>query len=100
MNRRSITKAERGNMRVQINCPCCGSGCKVTASRRMTDRSRHSSVQCLNSACGWTGIAATEVIRTVSPPSPMYQDPALIPPAMSAAEIAAHEGGTEQKELI
>lgn len=87
-------------MRVQINCPCCGGRCKVTASRKMTDRSRHSAVQCLNASCGWTGIAATEVIRTISPPSPMYRDSALIPTEMSAAEIAAHEGETEQKELI
>ena len=66
MAQRNISKAEYGNMRVQITCPCCGSRCKVTASRKMTDRVRYSSVQCLNASCGWSGVAATEVIKTIS----------------------------------
>ena len=100
MAQRNISKAEHGNMRVQITCPCCGSRCKVTASRKMTDRLRYSSIQCLNASCSWSGVASTEVIKTISPPSPLHQNPALVPPQMTADEIIEQHGGSSQKNLL
>ncbi len=91
---RSISRSESnfGNMRIQILCPCCGSRCKVASSKQVTSNLRNSQVQCLNAACGWTGVAATEIIRTISPPSPLYGN---APPPLDAAEIEEMEGNMQ-----
>lgn len=94
MSKRSISRAESnyGNMRVQVACPCCGSKCKVAGSRQITNTLRNSQVQCLNAACGWSGVAATEIIRTISPSSPLYGG---APPPLDAAEIEELEGSMQ-----
>lgn len=91
---RSISRAEsnHGNMRVQVVCPCCGGKCKVASSHQITNTLRNSQVQCLNASCGWSGVAATEIIRTISPPSPLYGN---APPPLDAAEIEALEGNCQ-----
>ncbi|WP_373747209.1 ogr/Delta-like zinc finger family protein [Neisseria dentiae] len=98
MSKRSISRAEscHGNMRVQIICPCCGGRCKVAGSRQVTSMLRNSYVQCLNVACGWSGVAATEVIRTISPPSPLYRN---APPPLDAAGVEELENNM-QPQLI
>lgn len=92
MSNRSISRAESqyGNMRISVQCPCCGWRCKVASSHQVTNTLRNSQVQCINASCGWSGVAATEIIRTVSPPSPRYAAMAA-PPQMAAEEIAALE---------
>ena len=47
-----------------------------------------------------SGVAATEVIKTISPPSPLHQNPALIPPQMTADEIREQHGESSQKNLL
>ncbi|WP_157798133.1 MULTISPECIES: ogr/Delta-like zinc finger family protein [Neisseria] len=83
---RSLSNPERkyGNMRAQITCPCCGTQCKVASSRQVTENLRNAQVQCLNALCGWSGVAAIEIIRTISPPSPIYGN---APPPLDLAEI-------------
>ena len=77
-------------MRVTVTCPVCGTRCKVGSSKRITNRLREQNAGCLNLKCGWTGVVSVEVIRTISPPSPAY-DEALAPPAASKDEILKHE---------
>ncbi|MDO5059211.1 MAG: ogr/Delta-like zinc finger family protein [Neisseria sp.] len=95
-----LNRYEGGQMRITVVCPVCGERCKVDGSRMITNRVRHQYGQCLNMRCGWTGVFATEAVKTITPPSPAY-DISLAPQPMSKAEIRQHqENQTPQEELI
>lgn len=55
--------------RVAHICPCCESPLLVRASAVQTVLSRASYMRCTNPLCGWSGMAVTEIVRTISPPS-------------------------------
>ena len=81
--------------RVAFACPVCAARCLVRASGGQTVLSRMSYLRCTNPVCGWTGVAITEIVRTLSPPSRFY-DAAKAPPMVDgqyqeavAAELSA-----------
>lgn len=74
---------EPGKLRITVTCPCCGGACIVRSSTRITERIREQYVQCNNAICGWSGVAITEVVRTISEPSRFYAD-ADVPPLVEA----------------
>ena len=65
--------------RVHIACPCCESRCLIRGSEGQTKLSRMSYVRCTNAICGWSGVAVTEIVRTISPPSRFYEADAAPP---------------------
>ncbi|MFV2028871.1 ogr/Delta-like zinc finger family protein [Neisseria sp. S1] len=89
--------------RVHIACPCCESRCLIRASERQTKLSRMSYIRCTNAICGWTGLAVTEILRTVSPPS-RFVDGTTAPPLAEddiyAEAIAAEIEAEKQESLI
>lgn len=63
---------DTGRFRVHIACPVCNSRCLIRSSGGQSVLSRMSYVRCTNELCGWSGVAVTEILRTVSPPSGLY----------------------------
>lgn len=74
---------EPGRFRVQITCPNCGTVCIVRTSTAITNKLRESNLQCVNVLCGWTGVAHTEIVRTINPP-PKHNTHAALPPPVDA----------------
>lgn len=75
-------------LRVHIACPVCESRCLVRRSTAQSVLSRMSYVRCTNVLCGWSGVAITEIVKTLSPPSRFY-DAAKAPPEVAGGEVAA-----------
>ena len=81
--------------RVHIACPVCESRCLIRSSDGQSILTRMSYVRCTNPICGWSGVAVTEIVRTLSPPS-RYYDATKAPPPVDLpfdeaikAELAA-----------
>lgn len=84
--------------RVQIVCPVCHSRCLVSSSQQQTQNSRTSYVDCSNSICGWSGVAITEIVRTISPTSRFYPDDKQPPPIDGELKKQLLEKLSEQQE--
>lgn len=58
-----------GKFRATAVCPNCGERCLIKASRSISRLTREFQLQCQNMACGWTGVATMEIVRTLAKPS-------------------------------
>lgn len=88
--------------RVHMVCPVCGSRCLIRTSAHQTVLSRMSYLRCTNAVCGWSGVAITEIVRTVSPPSRFY-DAANAPPladGIYAEAVSADLQAESQQSLL
>jgi ogr/delta-like zinc finger len=91
-----------GRLRVHIACPVCGSRCLIRSSDGQSVLSRMSYVRCTNELCGWSGVAVTEIVRTLSPPS-QFVDESKAPPPVDGKyleAVAAEVSATRQGELL
>lgn len=89
--------------RVHIACPCCESRCLIRGSEGQTKLSRMSYVRCTNAICGWSGVAVTEIVRTLSPSSRFYESEAATPVAeddIYAAAVAEELATQTEKTLL
>lgn len=100
VNNRNQHDADR--FRVHIACPVCESRCLIRSSDGQTVLSRMSYVRCTNAVCGWSGVAVTEIVRTISPPSRYYDADKAPPPADGQYEeaIKAEISAESQEQLI
>ncbi|QMT34809.1 ogr/Delta-like zinc finger family protein [Neisseria wadsworthii] len=88
--------------RIAHACPVCSSPCLVRGSGRQTLLSRMSLLRCSNPSCGWSGVAVTEIVRTLSPASKFY-DKSNQPPEVDGkyeAAVRAELEAAAQEQLI
>ena len=83
---------------VQIICPICNCRCLVYSSQQQTQYSRISYVGCSNPICSWSGVAITEIVRTISPTSRFYPDDKQPPPIDGELKKQLLEKLSEQQD--
>lgn len=72
---------------VGMRCPHCNERATIYTSKEITPTLREMYLQCSNLVCGHTWIAAMEAVRTISPPSQLFENPNLKLPMSEAAEL-------------
>lgn len=85
MHKNSQTRLGRiGRVRITIACPNCGSLVHIKMLNRISTRIFEQYGQCANVTCGWTGVIASETVRTITMPTVIKGD---VPPKMDAKDI-------------
>lgn len=62
------------SLRIVIRCPHCGARCIARSSYEKTSTMREIHYQCLDVECGYTYVAALEIVRGLSPSGKPNQD--------------------------
>lgn len=85
LHQNSQTRLGRiGRVRITVACPNCGSLVHIKMLNRISARVFEQYGQCANVTCGWTGVIASETVRTITMPTVIMGD---VPPIMGASEI-------------
>lgn len=88
MSYKNKNQNEAGKLRATITCPNCGCICIVRNSYAVTTMLRKQYVHCTGPICGWSGVAMTETMYTLSSPHPdTVRDDNNIPPLADSKTI-------------
>lgn len=95
MNESSRNRVGRiGRVRLTLACPNCGGMVVVKDHVKVSSLLIQQRVQCVDFRCSWSGVATTEMTKTISPPA---IETGPLPGRASQAEI---EAMTRNGELI